>query len=201
VSNFVPRSFGITVPVKFVDNHQSEDDSELIIDLDMLQVRLPIQTFFYGNIRSWTLGQDFYSLEPHLCFPVYPVPQDPAASHGGGCSTSEPSTGGEEDITTESVDSIEYTPVRKTTNQPASSFSSQKSKKTVKFNELIDNEVREALLRYDQIIGDISDGGTESLSLSEASEGSGAGEGEGGVHRMLDDIHQLHSLPEEELNR
>ena len=33
------RSFGISVPTKFVDNQvESEDESDLNIDLDMLQV-------------------------------------------------------------------------------------------------------------------------------------------------------------------
>ena len=40
------RSFGISVPAKFVDNQiESEDESELNIDLDMLQVPLPKFTF------------------------------------------------------------------------------------------------------------------------------------------------------------
>ena len=96
----------------------------------------------------------------------------------------------EEDVTTESVDSIEYIgkhgKQRPATTEPvdsiefigkpvkiSSSFcSSQKSKKTVKFNDLIDTEVNEALFEYDQIIGDFSDVGTESVSLNTTVSGA-----------------------------
>ena len=96
----------------------------------------------------------------------------------------------EEDVTTESVDSIEYIgkhgKQRPATTEPvdsiefigkpakiSSSFSlSQKSKKTVKFTDLIDTEVNEALFEYDQIIGDFSDVGTESVSLNTTVSGA-----------------------------
>ena len=98
----------------------------------------------------------------------------------------------EDDVTTESVDSIEYIgkhgKQRPATTEPvdsiefigkpaakiSSSFSSQsqKSKKTVKFNDLIDTEVNEALFEYDQIIGDFSDVGTESVSLNTTTSGA-----------------------------
>ena len=155
----------------------------------------------------------------------------------------------EEDVTTESVDSIEYIgkhgKQRPATTEPvdsiefigkpakiSSSFcSSQKSKKTVKFNDLIDTEVNEALFEYDQIIGDFSDVGTESVSLnttvsgasdssdvterslaeSEGSEGggemsevSGKSEAESeieSVDQMLDEIHKMHQLSQEDLER
>ena len=96
----------------------------------------------------------------------------------------------EDDVTTESVDSIEYIgrhgKQRPATTEPvdsiefiakpakiSSSFSSsRKSKKTVKFNDLVDTEVNEALFEYDQIIGDLSDVGTESVSLNTTTSGA-----------------------------
>ena len=43
VANPFLRSFGLSVPAKFVDNQiESEDESELNIDLDMLQVSLAL---------------------------------------------------------------------------------------------------------------------------------------------------------------
>ena len=157
----------------------------------------------------------------------------------------------EDDVTTESVDSIEYIgkhgKQRPATTEPvdsiefigkpaakiSSSFSSQsqKSKKTVKFNDLIDTEVNEALFEYDQIIGDFSDVGTESVSLntttSEASDSSTErsleGESDGSeelggkvmsevigkseiddeesIEQMLDDIHKTHQMSQEDLER
>ena len=150
----------------------------------------------------------------------------------------------EEDITTESVDSIEYIGKheRPANTEPvdsiefigkpakiSSSFtSSQKNKKTVKFNDLVDTEVNEALFEYDQIIGDFSDVGTESVSLNTTtsgasdssterslaeSDGSDVGEmgevsgknesetDEESVEQMLDDIHKTHQLSREDLER
>ena len=152
----------------------------------------------------------------------------------------------EEDITTESVDSIEYIgkhrKERPANTEPvdsiefigkpakiSSSFtSSQKNKKTVKFNDLVDTEVNEALFEYDQIIGDFSDVGTESVSLNTTtsgasdssterslaeSDGSDVGEmgevsgknesetDEESVEQMLDDIHKTHQLSREDLER
>ena len=148
----------------------------------------------------------------------------------------------EEDITTESVDSIEYIgkhgKERPANTEPvdsiefigkpakiSSSFtSSQKNKKTVKFNDLVDTEVNEALFEYDQIIGDFSDVGTESVSLnttvsgasdssdvterslaqSDESEVSGKSEAESeieSVDQMLDEIHKMHQLSQEDLER
>ena len=149
----------------------------------------------------------------------------------------------EEDITTESVDSIEYIGKERPANtepvdsiefigKPAkisSSFTtSQKNKKTVKFNDLVDTEVNEALFEYDQIIGDFSDVGTESVSLNTTtsgasdssteqslaeSDGSDVGEmgevsgknesetDEESVEQMLDDIHKTHQLSREDLER
>ena len=152
----------------------------------------------------------------------------------------------EEDITTESVDSIEYIgkhgKERSANTEPvdsiefigkpakiSSSFtSSQKNKKTVKFNDLVDTEVNEALFEYDQIIGDFSDVGTESVSLNTTtsgasdssterslaeSDGSDVGEmgevsgknesetDEESVEQMLDDIHKTHQLSREDLER
>ena len=96
----------------------------------------------------------------------------------------------EEDVTTESVDSIEYIgkhgKQRPATTEPVDSIEfigkpakispsfsmSQKSKKTVKFTDLIDTEVNEALFEYDQIIGDLSDVGTESVSLNTTVSGA-----------------------------
>ena len=168
----------------------------------------------------------------------------------------------EEDTTTVSVCSIEYIRQHKTARSDLTSVS-QKSKKTVKFNELIDNEVREVLLEYDLIIGGISGGSSseevsgEEVSSEEVSgeEASGEevsgeevsvedvnGEEVGGeevigeevssqevssdevsgedvpsegvssensmmvggaenMDRILDDIHQLHGMEEEELDR
>ena len=130
------------MPVKFVDNQQSEDDSELIIDLDMLEVSLRHRPR-HQNILFQDQDQDTPSL---------PVLFD---SLGGDL---------EEDTTTVSVCSIEYIRQHKTARPDLTSVS-QKSKKTVKFNELIDNEVREVLLEYDQIIGGIS-GGDSSEEVS-----------------------------------
>ena len=55
------RSFGISVPTKFVDNQvESEDESDLNIDLDMLQVPTLIWHIFV-NIRI--LINDFFRLQ------------------------------------------------------------------------------------------------------------------------------------------
>ena len=163
----------------------------------------------------------------------------------------------EEDTTTVSVCSIEYIRQHKTARSELT-LVSQKSKKTVKFNELIDNEVREVLLEYDQIIGGISGGSSgeefsgeevsgeevtieevsseevngEELSSEEVSGEEVIGEqvssqevssdevsdedvmsegvisdtslmvgGSGNMDKILDDIHQLHGMEEEELDR
>ena len=98
----------------------------------------------------------------------------------------------------------------------------------MKFNDLIDTEVNEALFEYDQIIGDFSDVGTESVSLNTTtsgasdssterslaeSDGSDVGEmgevsgknesetDEESVEQMLDDIHKTHQLSREDLER
>ena len=145
-------------------------------------------------------------------------------------------------MTTESVDSIEYIgkhgKQRPATTEPVDSIefigeptkispalsSTQKSKKTVKFNDLIDTEVNKALFEYDQIIGDFSDVGTESVSLntttsgasdssdvterslaqSDESEVSGKSEAESeieSVDQMLDEIHKMHQQSQEDLER
>ena len=153
----------------------------------------------------------------------------------------------EDDVTTESVDSIEYIgrhgKQRPATTEPvdsiefiakpakiSSSFSSsRKSKKTVKFNDLVDTEVNEALFEYDQIIGDLSDVGTESVSLNTTTSGASdssdvtersLAESDGSemsevigkkqeseiddeqrIEQMLDDIHKTHQMSPEDLER